>query len=71
MPLHIALDSTLIHFGVHRGKAISEVPPDYLLWWFGEGKGEQSLASADLHGALARYIDNHQDILEAEANNTD
>ena len=31
-------DETIIHFGIHQGKALIDIPDDYLLWLYNNDK---------------------------------
>lgn len=52
-------ESTTMPFGKHKGIALSDVPAQYLLWWFGEN-------TAAFPG-LREYIEKNYDALENEA----
>ena len=46
-------DETTMHYGIHKGTRLSDLPPDYLLWLWRNKKA---------HGvALKTYIFDHLD----------
>ena len=56
-------DTTIMAFGSHKGKALVNVPGDYLLWlekqkWFKEKA---------MNAKLLQYIEINRDVLEMEA----
>lgn len=52
----LTVDS-LMTFGAHKGKKLSDVPAEYLLWLYKNKKG---------YPALIAYIHNHLDALNAQ-----
>ena len=48
-------DSSPMPFGIHKEKALENVPASYLLWLWNNGK-KKELARIGPHGDLARYI---------------
>jgi uncharacterized protein (DUF3820 family) len=50
-------DQTLMPFGMHKGKALGNVPADYLLFLYRKALNNEP---------LRRYIEDHLEILEAE-----
>lgn len=53
-------DSTPMPFGVHRGKAMVNVPAKYLLWLYNKGCD---------HSGVSLYIQENLDALNKEAGN--
>lgn len=51
-------DTDKMPFGVHKGKAMVEVPASYLLWLYGEGK---------VNAEVKKYIEGNMDVLKKEA----
>jgi uncharacterized protein (DUF3820 family) len=64
-------DDDKMLFGIHKGKAMANVPAKYLLWFYDELKQRQSkglrLNSAELE--LHEYISDNLDILKNEKDN--
>lgn len=54
-------DESPMPFGKHKGKPMSEVPADYLFWFWTNG-GEQKKD----RDPVARYIDENLDALRQE-----
>lgn len=50
-------DTDLMPFGKHQGKALVNVPADYLLWLYQEGKVNKD---------LKKYIEDNLDVLKKE-----
>jgi len=50
-------DESLIPFGKYKGEKLANVPPDYLLWLFDNGK---------CYGDLKEYIKDNLDVLRSE-----
>lgn len=50
-------DETMMPFGMHRNKKLSNVPADYLLFIYRENK---------LNEPLKKYIEENLEVLEAE-----
>lgn len=50
-------DNSIIPFGVHKGKALANVPAKYLLWLYRENK---------CFGDLRKYIHENLDVLKQE-----
>lgn len=48
-------DNDLMTFGIHKGKEMQDVPADYLLWIYREGK---------LTDELKKYIEDNLQVLE-------
>lgn len=51
-------DTDLMPFGKHQGKALANVPADYLLWLYREGK---------VNKEIKQYIEDNLDVLKKEA----
>lgn len=54
-------DNTLMPFGMHRGKAMVNIPAVYLLWLYNNGCN---------HEGVKKYILNNLDALNKEASMT-
>lgn len=52
-------DNSIMPFGMHKGKAMANVPANYLLWL-----NEQSVT----HSQLKEYIKNNLDVLRSQKN---
>lgn len=50
-------DTTLMPFGKHKGVALANVPAQYLLWLYKEGK---------CFGELRKYIESNMAVLQME-----
>jgi uncharacterized protein (DUF3820 family) len=50
-------DKGIMPFGMHKGKALANVPADYLLFLYNENK---------LYGALKQYVESVMDVLKAD-----
>lgn len=50
-------DNTLMPFGVHKGKAMINVPAKYLLWLYNEGCN---------HAQVKKYITDNLDAINKE-----
>jgi len=50
-------DESIMTFGKHKGTKLANVPPDYLLWLYNEGK---------LFENLKVYIEENKHVLEME-----
>lgn len=61
-----ATDSSLMHFGQHKGSTLTDVPARYLIWWYEQAGGDQKLADPGSDGMLARYIKENYKYLEDE-----
>lgn len=53
-------DSDKIWFGKHQGKRLIDIPADYLIWIYEQGK---------CSGPLRKYIENNMDALKKEIKN--
>lgn len=51
-------DTDLMEFGKHEGKALANVPADYLLWLYDNNRA---------HGDLKKYIEYNMDVLKKQA----
>lgn len=51
-------DTDKMPFGMHKGKAMIEVPASYLLWIYDNGK---------CFGEVKAYIEDNLDVLKKEA----
>lgn len=52
-------ENATMPFGKHKGKPLTDVPSDYLLWVY-ENKD-------DLYGNLKTYIEDNLDVIKQEA----
>ncbi|WP_372776487.1 putative quorum-sensing-regulated virulence factor [Mangrovibacterium sp.] len=50
-------DNSPMPFGIHKGKAMANVPDNYLIWLYKEGKCK---------GAVKAYIEDNADVLNLE-----
>jgi uncharacterized protein (DUF3820 family) len=50
-------DESIMPFGKHKGEKLANVPPEYLLWLYDEGK---------CYGELRAYIADNMDSIKAE-----
>lgn len=50
-------DKSLMPFGKYKGEPMINVPPDYLIWLYDEGK---------CFGELKEYIKDNMDVLKKE-----
>ena len=50
-------DNSKMPFGIHQGKAMANVPSDYLLWLYENGK---------TYGALKQYIEDNLDAIKQD-----
>lgn len=50
-------DNSEIPFGIHKGKKLANVPPDYLIWLYENNK---------CYGELRAYIKENLDVLKDE-----
>lgn len=50
-------DNSIMPFGVHKGKALANVPAKYLLWLYKEAK---------CFGELRKYIESNMEVLKME-----
>ncbi len=50
-------DTTEMQFGIHKGKKLANIPADYLLWLYRNGKTNQP---------LKLYIEENKGFLEME-----
>lgn len=66
-----ATDSSLMHFGQHKGSTLTNVPAQYLVWWYEEAGGDQKLVDPNSDGMLARYIKENYKYLELELDEYD
>lgn len=51
-------DCSLMPYGIHKGKAMINVPADYLLYLYENGKCD---------GEVSEYIEDNMDVLKKEA----
>lgn len=51
-------NNSLMAFGKHKGKALANVPADYLIWLYTEQKCK---------GGLKDYIEDNMDVLQQQA----
>jgi len=58
---HIFTDNTPMPFGKHKGKAMANVPADYLVWIYENYD--------NMHANLKEYIRSNMDALKIEAAN--
>lgn len=50
-------DESVIPFGKYKGEKMANVPPDYLIWLYENGK---------CYGELKDYIKDNMDVLKSE-----
>lgn len=50
-------DSSPMPWGKHAGTQMADVPPDYLLWLYENGKA---------HNDVKRYIEDNLDVIKAQ-----
>jgi len=50
-------DESLMPFGKYRGEKMANIPPDYLIWLYDNGK---------VYGDIKNYIKDNLDVLKAE-----
>jgi uncharacterized protein (DUF3820 family) len=50
-------DESIISFGKYKGEKLANIPPDYLIWLFDNGK---------CFGDLKKYIAENMDVLRSE-----
>jgi uncharacterized protein len=50
-------DNSIMPFGVHKGKALINIPADYLKWLYDNGK---------CFGELKKYIEDNADSIKVE-----
>ena len=50
-------DNSPMPFGMHKGKAMANVPDDYLVWLYKSGK---------CNAAVKEYIEDNADVLKIE-----
>jgi uncharacterized protein (DUF3820 family) len=50
-------DESMMPFGKHKGEKMANVPPDYLLWIYDNGK---------CYGEVRKYIADNLEVLKSE-----
>lgn len=50
-------DESIMPFGKHKGEKMANIPPDYLLWLYDNGK---------CYGDVRKYIADNLDVLKSE-----
>lgn len=50
-------DESIMPFGKYKGEKLANVPPDYLLWLFDNGK---------CYGEVRQYIEDNLEVLKSE-----
>lgn len=50
-------DESIMPFGKYKGEKIANIPPDYLLWLYDNGK---------CYGEVRKYIADNLDVLKSE-----
>jgi uncharacterized protein (DUF3820 family) len=50
-------DESIMPFGKHKGEKMANIPPDYLLWLYDNGK---------CYGEVRKYIADNLDVLKSE-----
>lgn len=50
-------DESIMPFGKHKGEKMANVPPDYLLWIYDNGK---------CYGEVRKYIADNLEVLKSE-----
>jgi uncharacterized protein (DUF3820 family) len=50
-------DESIMPFGKYKGEKLANIPPDYLLWLFDNGK---------CYGEVRKYIADNLDVLKSE-----
>lgn len=50
-------DTDIMPYGIHKGREMQDVPADYLLWLYAEGK---------CAGPVKEYIEDNLQVLETE-----
>jgi uncharacterized protein (DUF3820 family) len=50
-------DESIMPFGKHKGEKMANIPPDYLLWLFDNGK---------CYGEVRQYIEDNLEVLKSE-----
>lgn len=58
-------DKSIMPFGKHKGKALINVPAEYLLWLYGAWKSGGFKGCPSLK--LKTYIEENLDVLQSEA----